>query len=129
MTDNGKHGVRGPLAWFDIGGRKMGTWAFALNRITGVGLVLYLMLHLAVLTLLLRGEEQWDAFIELAGHPLVLTLDMVLIFGILYHGLNGIRLALVGMGIAVRWQKALFWGLMTVGALILGVSGWLVFTI
>ncbi len=129
MPENRKDGLRRTLAWFDVGGRKTGTWAFALNRLTGLGLMLYLMLHLGMLTLLLLGEEQWDAFIELARHPLILALDVVLIFGILYHGLNGIRVTLVGMGIAVRWQKKLFWILMAVGALLLAVSGWLVFTI
>jgi succinate dehydrogenase / fumarate reductase cytochrome b subunit len=129
MPDNEKNALRRSLAWFDVSGRKTGTWAFALNRLTGLGLMFYLMLHLGVLTLLLLGEEQWDAFIDLARHPLILALDVVLIFGILYHGLNGIRVALVGMGIAVRWQKALFWVLMAVGALLLAVSGWLVFTI
>lgn len=129
MPDQEKTGLRRATAWFDLGGRKMGTWAFALNRLTGLGLVLYLMLHLGVLTLLLFGEEQWDAFIMFARHPLVLTLDVVLIFGILYHGLNGIRVALVGMGIAFRWQKVLFWVLMAIGIFLLAVSGWLVFTI
>lgn len=129
MPDNEKTDLRRALAWFDVGGRKMGTWAFALNRLTGLGLVLYLLLHLGVLTLLFLGEEQWDAFIMFARHPLVLTLDVVLIFGILYHGLNGIRVALVGMGIAFRWQKVLFWVLMAIGILLLAASGWLVFTI
>jgi succinate dehydrogenase / fumarate reductase cytochrome b subunit len=129
MPDREERVLRRTLAWFDIGRRKMGAWAFALNRLTGLGLMLYLMLHLAVLTLLFLGEEQWDAFITLAKHPLMLALDVVLIFGILYHGLNGLRVALVGMGIAVRSQKALFWGLMTLGVLLLAVGSWLVFAI
>ncbi len=129
MTDNVERGVRRVLAWLDVGGREVGAWAFAFNRLTGIGLTLYLLLHFGVLTLLFLGEAQWDAFIALARSPLFLALDVVLIFGILYHGLNGIRVALVGMGIAVRWQKALFWGLMALGALLLAVSGWLVFTI
>jgi len=129
MPDNEKTDLRRALAWFDVGGRKMGTWAFALNRLTGLGLVLYLLLHLGVLTLLFLGEEQWAVFIMFAWHLLVLTLDVVLIFEILYHGLNGIRVALVGMGIAFRWQKVLFWVLMAIGILLLAASGWLVFTI
>jgi len=124
-----ERGLRRALAWFDVGGRKLGTWAFALNRLTGLALMLYLLLHLGVLTLLALGEAQWDAFIALASSPLFLALDVVLIFGILYHGLNGIRVALVGMGIAVGWQKTLFWGLMALGALLLALSVWLVFTI
>lgn len=129
MIHDEERGIRRALAWFDVVGRKVGTWAFALNRLTGLALTLYLLLHLGVLSLLALGETQWDAFIALARSPLFLALDVILIFGILYHGLNGIRVALVGMGFAVRWQKALFWWLMALGALLLAASGWLVFTI
>ena len=128
MPDREQDAAKRALAWFDVGGRKAGMWAFALNRLSGLGLTLYLLLHLAVLALLALGEEQWDAFIALAKSPLVLALDVVLIFGILYHGLNGIRLALVGLGVVGRSQKALFWGLMVLGTAVLAVSAWLVFT-
>ena len=36
----------------------IGSFAFSLNRVTGLGLVFYLYLHLAVLSMLLRGEER-----------------------------------------------------------------------
>ena len=62
-----ERGLRRALAWFDVGGRKLGTWAFALNRLTGLALMLYLLLHLGVLTLLALGEAQWDAFIALSS--------------------------------------------------------------
>jgi succinate dehydrogenase / fumarate reductase cytochrome b subunit len=117
------------LAWFDVRSRGVGSWAFALNRLTGLGLVLYLFLHLVILSLLLRGEAGWDAFIRLARSPLFLTLDAVLIFGIIYHGLNGIRVGMIGLGYGVRLQRALFWSLMAVGLALLAASIWLVFTI
>jgi succinate dehydrogenase / fumarate reductase cytochrome b subunit len=121
--------ARRPLqAWFDVRRKRVGTWAFALNRLTGIGLTVYLFLHLAILSTLLRGPEGWNDFVELAKHPLVLTLDVVLIFGMLFHGLNGIRVALVGMGVAVRRHRTLFWGLMALGAVLLVVSTILVFT-
>lgn len=121
---------RNPLkAWFDVRKRAVGSWAFALNRLTGIGLTVYLFLHLAVLTTLLRGEDGWDAFIQLARSPFFLSLDVVLIFGILFHGLNGIRVALVGMGLGARAQRTLFWVLMVIGAVLLAVAGILVFTI
>ena len=48
---------RNPLkAWFDVRKRSVSSWAFALNRLTGLGLTLYLFLHLIVLSTLLRGE-------------------------------------------------------------------------
>ena len=114
---------RSPLrAWFDPRGRSISTLAFALNRVTAIGLTVYMFLHLAVLSLLLRGPEGWDSFVAIARSPLFLTLDVVLLFGVVYHMFNGIRVALVGMGIAHRQQRGLFYGLTGV-ALILFVIG------
>ena len=121
---------QGPLrAWFDVRRRHLGSWAFALNRLTGLGLTAYLFLHLAVLSTLLQGEAGWDRFLALARSPLLLTLDVILIFGILFHGLNGIRVALVGMGVGARHHRALFWVLMAIGFVLLAYSAWKVFTI
>jgi succinate dehydrogenase / fumarate reductase cytochrome b subunit len=117
------------LAWFDVRRRSSGSWAFALNRLTGLGLVAYLAIHLVILSTLTRGEAGWDAFVDLARSPLFLAFDVVLIFGILYHGLNGIRVALVGMGIAVPQQRVLFWVLVVIGLAALVISAWTIFTI
>ena len=122
--------ARRPLnAWFDVRRKRLGSWAFAVNRLTGIGLTLYLFLHLGILSTLLRGAAGWDDFVELARSPLFLTLDVVLIFGMIFHGLNGVRVALVGMGVGARSHRALFWVLMAIGALILLASTILVFTI
>ncbi len=116
-------------AWFDVRGRRLGGWAFALNRLSGLGLTLYLFLHLFVLRLLLQGEASWDAFIALARSPLFLTLDVILLAGLLIHGLNGVRVTLVGLGVAARQHRTLFWILMTAAALLLLAGGWRIFTI
>lgn len=109
----------GPTAWFDIRGRGMGQVAFSLNRFTGLGLVFYLFLHLAVLTQLLAGASAWDGFLRLATKPVFLGLDVLLIFGLLAHGLNGLRVALVGTGLVPNRQRALFLSLMAFGAIVL----------
>jgi succinate dehydrogenase / fumarate reductase cytochrome b subunit len=117
------------LAWFDVRRRRLGSWAFALNRLTGLALTLYLILHLVVLSMLLQGEAGWDRFIALARTPLFLSLDVILLFGVLFHGLNGIRLAMVGTGIGVPGQKPFLRVLIALGVIILVVSAWRVFTI
>src|SRR5690606_4893252 len=97
---------KSPLkAWFDVRGRSVSTLAFSLNRLTAIGLTIYLFLHLAVLSLLLRGPDGWDSFVAIAKSPLFLTLDVILLFGVVYHMFNGIRVALVGMGVANRQQR------------------------
>ncbi|MGW8317980.1 MAG: succinate dehydrogenase, cytochrome b556 subunit [Candidatus Promineifilaceae bacterium] len=117
---------RRPLkAWFDVRKHRFGSWAFALNRLTGLGLVLYLFLHLVVLSILLQGESAWDDFIALVKSPLFLLLDVILIFGILFHGLNGIRVGFVGMGFGIWSQRRMFWVLMAIGLvlMVLGAIG------
>lgn len=109
----------GPVAWFDVRRRGAGHLAFSLNRFTGLGLVFYLYLHLAVLSMLLGGESAWSSFLRVATLPAFLGLDVLLILGLLVHGLNGLRLALVGSGYAPDRQKALYWSLMVFGAILL----------
>ena len=111
--------VRRAGRWFDVRHRKIGMWAYALNRITGIGLVVYLYLHLGVLSLLARGQSSWDSFVSLARSPYYLALDVLLLAGILIHGLNGLRVALTGFDIGVSAQKALFSVLMLVAAVAL----------
>lgn len=115
-------------AWFDVRGRSVTTLAFALNRLTGVGLTVYLFLHLAVLSQLLRGPEGWDSFIRIARSPLFLTLDVILLFGVVYHMFNGIRVALVGMGVANKQQKGLFYGLVGIALILFVVGAVLIYT-
>ncbi len=98
-----------------------------MNRLTGIGLALYLIIHLIVLSTLLRGEAAWDDFVALAKSTPFLILDVILIVGLVFHGLNGVRVALVGTGIAADKQRGLFWLLMAIGVVITVVAAVLVF--
>ncbi len=120
---------RGPWGWVDVRGRRLGHWAFILNRLTGLGILLYLSIHLVILSLLARGPGAWDSFVSLALSPAFLSLDVLLIFGLLAHGLNGIRVTLVGLGLVVDRQKAMFVGLMVIGAIALVIAALRVFKV
>ncbi len=115
--------------WIDLRGRREGGFAFLLMRLTGIGLVIYLFLHLYVLRLLAQGPEAWDAFIATAKSPLFLMLDGILILGLLYHGLNGLRVTLLGLGIGVPLQARLFWGVMALTLLLTGVAVYAMFAL
>jgi succinate dehydrogenase / fumarate reductase cytochrome b subunit len=96
--------------WFDPRGRRPGSWAFILNRVSGLGLSLYLFMHLAVLGLLAQGPEAYDRFIALAKSPLLVAGELLVVVGGLYHGLNGLRVAATSLGIGVPYQALLFAG-------------------
>jgi succinate dehydrogenase / fumarate reductase, cytochrome b subunit len=108
--------------WFDPRFRSLGTWAFILNRITAIGLTIYLFLHLVMLARLAQGPEAYDAFIAFAHQPLVKVGEFLVIAAGLIHGLNGIRIALTSFGIGVRHQREIFAGLM-----VIAIGGSLVF--
>jgi len=104
--------VRQVVRWFDPRQRDSGSWAFILHRLSGIGLTLYLGMHLVVLSTLARGPAAYDSFVALAKSPLFLLGELLLIAGGLYHGLNGLRVGLTSFGVAVAYQKQLFWAVL-----------------
>ncbi len=97
--------------WFDPRGREPGSWAFILNRISALGLTFYLYLHLIVLGKLAQGSDAFDSFVALSKSPLIIIGELLVIFGALYHGLNGLRIALNSFGIAVPYQRQMFYAI------------------
>lgn len=98
--------------WFDPRRRQVGTWAFILNRITAIGLTVYLFIHLVALSQLASGPRAYDTFIGLVRHPLFKIGELLVIAAGLIHGFNGIRVTLTSFGIGVRRQQTMFYILM-----------------
>jgi succinate dehydrogenase / fumarate reductase cytochrome b subunit len=93
--------------WFDPRARDAGSWAFILNRLTGLGLTFYLGMHLVVLDKLAQGPRAYDDFVALSQSLLIKIGEVILIAAVLFHGLNGLRLTLHAFGIGIRNQKKL----------------------
>jgi succinate dehydrogenase / fumarate reductase cytochrome b subunit len=104
--------------WFDPRGRDIGSWAFILNRLTALGLTLYLFLHLIILGQLALGAQYYDRFLQLLHNPIVVAAEFLVVIAGIYHGLNGIRIALTSFGVAVPNQKMLFWVVMALTILV-----------
>jgi succinate dehydrogenase / fumarate reductase cytochrome b subunit len=100
----------------------IGMWAWILHRLTGLGLVLYIFIHIVLMsTALWMGQQTFDSMLSyLMGHPVFQMLETLVVGAALYHGFNGIRILLfdLGVGIGVRSQKILFWSLMAVAAIL-----------
>lgn len=101
------------VRWRDLdlwpGRFPVGTWAFLLNRIAALALLLYLILHLLALSTVLLGVAAFDDTMAFLHRPAFVPLEVALLAALLYHGLNGIRLILLDVGVGVRHQKRLFW--------------------
>src|SRR5690606_13517981 len=82
--------------WFLPFKRGVSYWGFVLNRVAGLGLVLYLLLHMVALSQLLGGEAGWDRFIDLTTSPVFLTVDVILLACTIGHGLYCLCVVLAG---------------------------------
>ncbi len=94
-----------------------GSSAWFIHRMTGISLTLYIFLHLYVLSSL-RDPVRYEALMETMRTPVMKLLDAGLLGLVVGHGLNGVRLTLLDIGISTRFQKPLFWAAFIVGALL-----------
>ena len=115
-------------AWFNPLGRQSGGWAFILNRITALGLVLYLYMHLIVLSQLAIGPDAWEAFLNLAHSPVFKVGELLVIAAGIIHGLNGIRIVLTTFSIGVTRQKAMFYAAMGISVVVILIFALRMFT-
>ncbi len=83
---------RGIIRWLFGGRYNLEAYMFALHRITGIGLAIYLPMHIIVTSTRAFGPEAWKAVMsKVAEGPVVHFLEWVLVVGIAIHGLNGLR--------------------------------------
>ncbi|HEX04151.1 MAG TPA: succinate dehydrogenase, cytochrome b556 subunit, partial [Bacteroidetes bacterium] len=69
-----------------------GQIAWLLHRLTGLALVLYVSLHVWVISSLQLGEGTFSATMAYVASPLFRFLEVGLLFCVIYHALNGLRL-------------------------------------
>ena len=73
---------------------KTGMAAWLLHRITGLGLVVYLVLHINV-TSSLNDPAYFNQVMGFLGSPLFRFLEVGLLGCVIYHAINGIRIVWV----------------------------------
>jgi succinate dehydrogenase / fumarate reductase cytochrome b subunit len=74
-----------------------GHWSYLLHRATGVGVLLFLAIHVVDTALIGWGPEIFNRVISLYRHPLFRLSEIFLFAAVLYHSLNGVRVTLVDL--------------------------------
>lgn len=85
--------VPGRLGTVYRGGQ--GQWAWALHRITGVGVLLFLFAHILDTALVGFGPEVFNRVVAVYHNPLIRLLEMGLAAMVLFHALNGLRIVAI----------------------------------
>jgi len=73
----------------------IGQWSWALHRLTGVGVGLFLLIHIIDTALILLGPDLYNRIMHFYRMPLFALMEMGLFAAVLYHTLNGIRIILI----------------------------------
>ena len=90
-------GGPGQLSWF-------------LHRVTGIGVLLFLCLHILDTALVVLGPEHYNAIINLYRAPLFRVMEVGLFASVLFHALNGVRIMLIDFWADLtRIQRQLFY--------------------
>jgi succinate dehydrogenase cytochrome b subunit len=88
--------------WGWLGGGRWGPerYAYALHRISGLGILLYFTLHIVVTSLRATGTYLWTEG-QLFDNVVFKVGEFLVFAAFAYHACNGIRLILVELGVAV----------------------------
>lgn len=104
-----------------------GSWAWIIHRLTGIGLTVYIIVHIYAVSSLQRGKEAFDTEMKLFSSPFFLFLEWALGALVVYHALNGIRIVLIDLGSGSKYHKPLYYATWTVGIVLLVVMAILIF--
>ena len=87
-----------------------GQIAWMLHRITGLGVFFFLALHIIDIFLMSFGPELFDSLLFFY-HQFLFKLSIVfgLFPGVLYHGLNGIRVVAIDFWPNLGRKQAMLW--------------------
>lgn len=95
-----------------------GQIAWALHKLTGLLLVFYVTLHIWVIASLQLGAGSFESAMAVVSAPLFRFLEVGLLFCVIYHGLNGLRIIAIDFFGATERHLVLFYGLGLIGAVI-----------
>jgi succinate dehydrogenase / fumarate reductase cytochrome b subunit len=101
MTDNITTTIRGYLGY-----RGKGHYAFLMHRISGLATFIFLTLHIATTSTVFLAPDWYTALIRIFRNPIVMVAEIFMAFFVVYHGVNGFRIAYNDLFHHELWAKA-----------------------
>ncbi|MDO8730179.1 MAG: succinate dehydrogenase, cytochrome b556 subunit [Candidatus Omnitrophota bacterium] len=90
-----------------------GQWSWALHRLTGVGVLLFLFAHILDTALIILGPTLYNKIIAIYRLPLFGLAEIGLFAAVLYHSFNGVRICIIDFWpAATRYHKQMWFAVM-----------------
>jgi succinate dehydrogenase / fumarate reductase cytochrome b subunit len=98
--------------------------AWILHRVTGLGLALYIFMHIYVIHHIAQGKEAFNEVMAIVQSPIFHLAEVALLGAVAYHAVNGIRVVLIDYGSAADKGPHKTWVLAVLGiAAVLTLAG------
>ena len=101
MADNITTTIRG---YFKYPGR--GHYAFLMHRISGLATFVFLVLHIVTTSAVFLAPSWYTELIRIFRNPIVMVGEIIMAFFVVYHGVNGFRIAYNDLFHNELWAKA-----------------------
>ena len=93
----------------------VGQWSWLLHRVTGVGVLVFLCLHILDTAMIMWGPAAYNHMVQLYRNPFFRPMEVGLLAAVLFHALNGLRVIVVDVwSQGSRHQKTLFYGVLII---------------
>ena len=103
-----------------------GQWSWALHRLTGVGVLLFLFAHILDTALIILGPNLYNKIIAVYRIPLFGLAEIGLFAAVLYHSLNGVRICVIDFWPSTtRYHKQMWAGVMALFFAVFLPVGWI----
>ena len=88
----------GLKGWAYAGRYSLERYLYLGHRLSGIGLIAYMVLHIIETANRIRGEEAWAGLMGLFASPPFKVIEYLLFAAAVFHAMNGIRLLLTELG-------------------------------
>ena len=88
----------GLKGWVYAGRYSFERYLYLGHRLSGIGLVAYMVLHIIETANRMRGEEAWAGLMALFASPPFKVIEYLLFAAAVFHAMNGVRLLLTELG-------------------------------
>jgi len=92
---NNRLGIKG---WVYAGRYSFERYLYLGHRLSGMGLIAYMVLHIIETANRMRGVEAWQTLMALFASPPFRVIEYLLFAMAVFHAMNGVRLILVELG-------------------------------
>jgi succinate dehydrogenase / fumarate reductase cytochrome b subunit len=87
-----------------------GMWTWILHRVTGLGILLFLIIHVVETATVIYSPEFYDEALFLYKNPIFRFAELLIFFAVLYHAVNGLRIVIQDFWpYVMQRQRQLVW--------------------